>query len=709
MPAKKTGDAIKTKKKLVIVESPEKAKTIKKYLGSSYNVMASVGHLRDLPKSQIGIDFENNYEPKYITIRGKGELIAKLKKDAKASSKVFLATDPDREGEAISWHLAQILGIDCETPCRITFNEITKNAVKEAVTHPRSIDIDLVDAQQARRIVDRIVGYKISPLLWKKVRKGLSAGRVQSVVTKLIVDREREIEAFCEEEFWTVETKLVDEKGKHPFVAKLQSGVEGKIELKTKEETDKVLKEIDNKDYSIKSVAKSDKTRNPAPPFTTSTMQQEASRKLGFTTRRTMSAAQQLYEGVDIKGHGSVGLITYMRTDSLRISTEAQNECRSFITEKFGKEYMPKTAKQYKTKKGAQDAHEAIRPTSVYLVPDEIKDSLKPDQYKLYKLVWNRFVASQMQSALLDNVRVDVACGDYIFRATGQTVKFDGFMKVYIEGKDVEEEKEGKLPPLAEGQKLLPKEVVPKQHFTQPPPRYTEASIIKAMEDEGIGRPSTYSPTITTITARGYVTRSGKTLVPTELGEVVTVLMEEHFKDIVNVKFTANMEEKLDEVGDGNKEWKNVIDDFYVPFEETLKKAEENIGAIEIKDEESDVPCEKCGRMMVIKQGRFGKFLACPGYPECKNTKTIAEPIEAPCPNCGKNVYLRKSKKGAKYYSCESGTDCFISWDEPTTMRCPQCGGILFKKRKFRGRGPLEYVCGNEKCGYKEEAKKQTK
>lgn len=708
MPVKKAGDAIKTKKKLVIVESPEKAKTIKKYLGSSYNVTASVGHLRDLPKSQLGIDIENNYEPKYITIRGKGELIAKLKKDAKASSRVFLATDPDREGEAISWHLAYILGIDCGTDCRITFNEITKNAVKEAVHHPRNIDLDLVDAQQARRVVDRIVGYKISPLLWKKVRKGLSAGRVQSVVTKLIVDREREIDAFEEEEFWTVESKLTNDKGKSPFVVKLSGDLNGKkVELKTKEETDRVLSDIKGKEYSVKTVTKSEKTRNPAPPFTTSTLQQEASRKLGFTTRRTMSAAQQLYEGVDIKGHGSVGLITYMRTDSLRISAEAQTECRSFISEKFGSEYMPKTAKQYKTKKNAQDAHEAIRPTSVYFVPDDIKDSLKPDQYKLYRLIWNRFLASQMQRAVLDNVRVDIACGDYIFRATGQTVKFDGFMKIYVEGKDIEEEKEGKLPSLEEGQKLLLKEILPKQHFTQPPPRYTEASIIKAMEDEGIGRPSTYSPTITTITARGYVTRDGKALVPTELGEVVTVLMEEHFKDIVDVKFTANMEEKLDEVEEGKKEWKKVIDDFYAPFSETLEKAEETIGNIEIKDEVSDVPCEKCGRMMVIKQGRFGKFLACPGYPECKNTKTIAEPIEAPCPNCGKKVYLRKSKKGAKYYTCETGTECFISWDEPTSMRCPKCGGVLFKKRKFRGKGPLEYVCGNENCDYREDAKKK--
>lgn len=707
MPTKKKSSA-SSPKKLIIVESPEKARTIKKYLGTQYNVDASVGHLKDLPKSQLGIDIENNFEPKYITIRGKGDLIAALKKDAKAASKVFLATDPDREGEAISWHLASILDIDEDSDCRITFNEITKSAVKEALNHPRAIDKNLVNAQQARRALDRIVGYKISPLLWKKVKKGLSAGRVQSVVTKLIVDREREINAFCEEEFWTIEAKLTNDKGKSPFIAKLYSGQDGKkINIKNEEETKKILAAIDGREYTVKDVAHSEKTRNPSPPFTTSTLQQEASRKLGFTTRRTMSTAQQLYEGIDIKGSGTVGLITYMRTDSLRIAAEAQTECRNYIQSNFGSAYMPKVPRHYKSKKTAQDAHEAIRPTSMSFSPESIKDSLKPDQYKLYKLIWNRFLASQMQSALLDSVRADINCGAYIFRAIGSTVKFDGFMAVYVEGKDFEEEKETKLPELTPGQKLLLKEILPKQHFTQPPPRYTEATIVKAMEDKGIGRPSTYSPTITTITARGYVTRSGKTLIPTELGTIVTTLMEENFKDIVDIDFTANMEEELDEVEDGKKEWKSVLKEFYTPFSQTLKTAEEAIGNIEIKDEVSDVPCDKCGRLMVIKQGRFGKFLACPGYPECKNTKSLAEPIAAPCPNCGGKVFERRSKKGTKYFSCENGTDCFISWDEPTTLKCPGCGSVLYKKRRFKNKGPLEYVCLNKDCGFHEPVNKK--
>ncbi len=708
MSTKSTGTSSRSKKKLIIVESPEKARTIKKYLGSSYNVVASVGHLRDLPKSQLGIDIENNFEPKYITIRGKGELISDLKKDAKNSSKIFLATDPDREGEAISWHLAAILGIDDNSPCRITFNEITQNAVKEALNHPRVIDKDLVDAQQARRVLDRIVGYKISPLLWKKVKKGLSAGRVQSVVTKLIVDREREIDAFVEEEFWTIETKLTNEKGKSPFVAKLHSKLNGKKpSLKNKKDADTILSAVEGKEYKVMTVTSTEKSKNPSPPFTTSTLQQEASRKLGYTTRRTMSVAQQLYEGIDIKGLGSVGLITYMRTDSLRISQDAQNECREFIKENFGIEYMPKTPKQYKTNKNAQDAHEAIRPTFITLTPDDIKDSLKPDQYKLYKLIWNRFLASQMKAAVIDNVKADIECGDYLFRATGMSIKFDGFMTVYVEGKDTEDEKESKLPALTEGQLLKLKEILPKQHFTQPPPRYTEASIIKAMEEDGIGRPSTYSPTITTITTRGYVARDGKNLIPTELGTIVTSLMEDHFKNIVDIKFTANMEQKLDEIEDGEKDWKLLLNDFYQPFEEVLKSAEDSIGNIEIKDEVSDVQCEKCGRMMVYKQGRFGKFLACPGYPECKNTKTILAPVDAPCPNCGGKVYARKSKKGVNYFACENGTDCFISWDEPTTLKCPKCGNVLYKRRRFKGKGPLDYVCNNENCDYKEPVNKK--
>ncbi len=691
------------KKNLVIVESPAKAKTIKKYLGTKYEVTASMGHLRDLPKSQLGVDLENNFEPKYITIRGKGDLITKLKKDAKNSAKVFLATDPDREGEAISWHLANLLDIDPQDKCRITFNEITKTAVKEAVTKPRAIDGDLVDAQQARRVLDRIVGYQLSPLLWKKVKKGLSAGRVQSVATKLIVDREREIENFEEEEYWTIDVKLTDEKGKKPFVARFHGKNSKKMKLSDGKTVEGIAKNLKESSYTVSKIVRSEKKRYTAPPFTTSTLQQEAARKLNFTTKRTMATAQQLYEGIDIKGSGSVGLITYMRTDSLRISAEAQAECRKYIGGRFGAEYVPTKPKFYRSKKSAQDAHEAIRPTSMEFDPEKIKASLKTDQYKLYKLIWNRFLASQMADAVMDTVQADITTSEYVLKATGANVKFDGFMAIYVEGQDFVEEKEGKIPPITEGQTLLAKEVEPKQHFTQPPARYTEASLVKKMEEDGIGRPSTYAPTITTITSsRGYVARDGKSLYPTELGTIVTTLMEEHFNNIVDVEFTANMEEKLDSVEEGNKDWKEIIGDFYTPFAKTLADAEEAIGKIEVQDEVSDIPCEKCGRMMVYKQGRFGKFLACPGYPECKNTKSIVEEIDALCPNCGSKVQVKKSKKGAKYYTCEKGTDCFISWDEPTNMKCPECGGTLMKKRPFRGRGPVKYVCFNEDCKYEE-------
>jgi len=698
------------KKNLVIVESPAKAKTIKKYLGTKYEVTASMGHLRDLPKSQLGVDLENDFEPKYITIRGKGDLITKLKKDAKNSAKVFLATDPDREGEAISWHLANLLDIDPQDKCRITFNEITKTAVKEAVTKPRAIDGDLVDAQQARRVLDRIVGYQLSPLLWKKVKKGLSAGRVQSVATKLIVDREREIENFEEEEYWTIDVKLTDEKGKKPFVARFHGKNSKKMKLSDGKTVEGIAENLKESSYTVSKITRSEKKRYTAPPFTTSTLQQEAARKLNFTTKRTMATAQQLYEGIDIKGSGSVGLITYMRTDSLRISAEAQSECRKYIEGRFGAEYVPAKPKFYRSKKSAQDAHEAIRPTSMDFDPEKIKASLKPDQYKLYRLIWNRFLASQMADAVMDTIQADITTGEYLLKATGANVKFDGFMVVYVEGQDFAEEKEGKIPSITEGQNLLAKEVEPKQHFTQPPARYTEASLVKKMEEDGIGRPSTYAPTITTITSsRGYVARDGKSLYPTELGTIVTTLMEEHFNDIVNVEFTAGMEEKLDSVEEGNKDWKEIIGDFYTPFAKTLADAEEAIGKIEVQDEVSDIPCEKCGRMMVYKQGRFGKFLACPGYPECKNTKSIVEEIDALCPNCGSKVQVKKSKKGAKYYTCEKGTDCFISWDEPTNMKCPECGGVLMKKRPFRGRGPIKYVCFNEDCKYEEIPAKNTK
>ncbi len=701
--AKTANKETKTKKNLVIVESPAKAKTIKKYLGSKYEVTASMGHLRDLPKSQLGVDIKDDFEPKYITIRGKGELIASLKKAAKDSAKIFLATDPDREGEAISWHLAALLGISPESDCRITFNEITKTAVKDAISKPRPINTDLVDAQQARRVLDRIVGYELSPLLWKKVKKGLSAGRVQSVATRLIVEREREIEAFKEEEYWTIDVKLTNDKGKAPLVAKFY-GKNAKTKMKLSDETmaQKIAESLKTAEYTVKTVAESQKKRFTPPPFTTSTLQQEAARKLGFTAKRTMATAQQLYEGIDIKGSGSVGLITYMRTDSLRIAFEALTECRSYIENEFGNLYVPEKAKFYKSKRNAQDAHEAIRPTSMAFEPEKIKDSLKSDQYKLYKLIWNRFLASQMSDAIVDTVQADIKAGDYILKASGSTIKFDGFMAVYVEGKDFAEEKEGKIPKLCEGQKLLFKDMESKQHFTQPPARYTEASLIKTMEEDGIGRPSTYAPTITTITARGYVGREGKSLFPTELGSIVTELMEEHFSDIVDVEFTANMEERLDLVEDGEKQWKEIVRDFYGPFSKTLSKAEETIGKVEVEDEVSDVACEKCGRMMVYKQGRFGKFLACPGYPECKNTKAITETVDAPCPKCGGKVEIRKSRKGVRYYTCENGTDCLISWDEPTKLKCPKCGGAIMKKRPYRGRGPIKYVCFNENCKFEE-------
>lgn len=704
-------DTATKKKKLVIVESPAKAKTIKKYLGSGYEVTASMGHLRDLPKSQLGVDLEDGFEPKYITIRGKGDLIAKLKRDAKNSAKIFLATDPDREGEAISWHLANLLNIDPNEKCRITFNEITKTAVKEAVTKPRAIDGDLVDAQQARRVLDRIVGYQLSPLLWKKVKKGLSAGRVQSVATKLIVDREREIESFEEEEYWTIDVKLTDEKGKKPFVAKFYGSKGGKkLKLADEAAVKTITQKLESSTYKVEKITRSEKKRYTAPPFTTSTLQQEAARKLNFTTKRTMATAQQLYEGIDIKGSGSVGLITYMRTDSLRISSEAQLECRKYIGGRFGGEYVPEKPKFYRSKKSAQDAHEAIRPTSMEFDPEKIKASLKPDQYKLYKLIWNRFVASQMSDAVLDTVQADIKTEDYLLRASGANVKFDGFMAVYVEGQDFAEEKEGKIPQIEEGQNLLAKEIAPCQHFTQPPARYTEASLVKKMEEDGIGRPSTYAPTISTITSsRGYVAREGKSLYPTELGTIVTTLMEEHFANIVDAEFTANMEEKLDSVEEGTKAWKEVIGEFYTPFARTLEDAEEAIGKIEVKDEVSDIPCDKCGRMMVYKQGRFGKFLACPGYPQCRNTMSIVEEIDALCPKCGGKVQVKKSKKGAKYYTCEKGTDCLISWDEPTNMKCPDCGGTLMKKRPFRGRGPIKYVCFNEDCKYEEIPSKNKK
>lgn len=691
---------------LVIVESPAKAKTIKKYLGRSYSVIASMGHIRDLPKSQMGIDFEHNFQPKYITIRGKGDLIAKLKKEAKAAKRVYLATDPDREGEAISWHLANLLGIPEGEKCRITFNEITKNAVQTAIKEPRQIDMDLVDAQQARRVLDRIVGYTISPLLWKKVKKGLSAGRVQSVATRLIVDREREIEQFQPEEYWTIDAKL--EKEKEAFTASFYGKNGKKTKLHNKAEADAILNEVKDAAFTVTQVKRGEKKRYPAPPFITSTLQQEASRKLGFTVKRTMMAAQQLYEGIEVEGHGLVGLITYMRTDSLRIANEALQEVRGYISQTYGKEYLPREARHYRTKKTAQDAHEAIRPSYVDLAPQAIKGSLTNDQFKVYKLIWERFVACQMENAVYDTMNVDIDAGSCQFKANGSKLKFAGFMTLYVEGTDDgAEEKEMTLPYLEQGDQPKLKKLEDIQHFTKPPARYTEATLVRELEEKGIGRPSTYAPTITTITARGYVTREKKQLIPTELGTVVTDIMVNNFRDIADVTFTAGMEEQLDSIEDGKTEWEGVIQAFYGPFEQTFAAAEQEIEKIKLKDEESDVICEKCGRRMVYKMGRYGKFLACPGFPDCRNAKPIVVDTGAACPKCGGHILEKKSKKGRKYFGCEHNPTCdFMTWDEPVKdEKCPQCGGLLLRKSSRSGK---KLMCYNtEECGYQKKIEKE--
>ena len=650
--------------KLIIVESPAKAGTIKKFLGGNTKVVASMGHIRDLPKSKLGVDIENNFEPEYINIRGKGDLIKSLKSEAKKAKKVYLATDPDREGEAIAWHLANILGIDENSKCRVTFNEITKDAVKEAIKNPRCVDKNLIDAQQARRVLDRIVGYKISPILWKKVRRGLSAGRVQSVAVKLIVDREEEIEKFIPEEYWNMYVNL--KKNKDVFKAKLVGKEEKKIEIHTKEETEKILNEIDKAKFVVKEVKKSQRKRNPAPPFTTSTMQQEASRKLGFSLKKTMSVAQGLYEGVKIPEKGSVGLITYMRTDSTRISDVARAAAKEQITQKYGEDYYEN--RYYKTKADAQDAHEAIRPTYIDISPDKLKDSLTKDQYKLYNLIYNRFLASQMSAAIYDTVSVKIDANKYNFKANGQTLRFKGFMALYVESKDIEEKEENnQIPELQENETVEKVDIENIQSFTEPPPRYTEASLVKTLEEKGIGRPSTYSPTITTILERRYIEKNQKQLVPTELGKVVNNILVERFADIVSEEFTANMENQFDEIAIGKQAWKNIIKEFYGPFEKELEKANEELEHVELVEEVSDVPCEKCGRMMVIKYGRFGKFLACPGYPECKNTKPFVETIEETCPKCGGKIQIRKTKKRRNYYICENNpkTCDYISWNKP--------------------------------------------
>ncbi len=653
--------------KLIIVESPAKANTIKKFLGGNTKVVASMGHIRDLPKSKMGIDIEHDFEPEYINIRGKGDLIKSLKAEAKKAKKVFLATDPDREGEAIAWHLAYILQIPEDSTCRVTFNEITKDAVQNSIKHPRKIDMNLTDAQQARRVLDRIVGYKISPVLWKKVRRGLSAGRVQSVAVKLIVDREEEIEKFIPEEYWNIFVTLLDEVSRKTFVAKLYGKDKKKIELHCKEEVDVILKNIENGKYIVSEVKKGERKRTPAPPFTTSTMQQEASRKLGFTLKKTMSIAQGLYEGVKVEGKGTVGLITYMRTDSTRISDEARAAAKIEIERQYGKEYYEN--RYYKTKQNSQDAHEGIRPTYIDLNPEKIKDSLTKEQYKLYKLIYNRFLASQMQAAVYDTISANIDVNNYNFRATGQSLKFKGFMVLYVETQDddKEDDKDSFVPELKEGQEVIKKKIDSKQSFTEPPPRYTEASLVKALEEKGIGRPSTYSPTITTILERRYIEKEQKQLVPTELGKVVNKLLTENFTDVINIEFTAKIEEEFDEVAEGKESWKQVIMEFYGPFEKEVEKVEKELEHVELTEEISDVPCEKCGRMMVIKYGRYGKFLACPGYPECKNAKPFVETIDVPCPKCGGKIQVRKSKKKRKFYICENNpASCdYISWNKP--------------------------------------------
>lgn len=687
-------------KNLVIVESPAKSKTIGKILGRNYKVVASVGHIRDLPKSTLGIDIENNFEPKYINIRGKGPIINELKKQAKAANHVYLATDPDREGEAISWHLAHILKLDPNEKTRVEFNEITKDAIKSAIKKPRTIDLKLVDAQQARRVLDRLVGYKISPLLWKKIRKGLSAGRVQSIAVKLICDREEEIDSFIPKEYWTLKAMLQKgrEKFEANFIGKLEDGKESKMELESEEEINAVLKSLDKDGYKVSNVKKGSRKRKPYQPYTTSTLQQDASKKLGFTTKKTMSIAQQLYEGIDLKKEGTTGLITYMRTDSTRISNEAIALTKEYIINNFGPDFSNGgISYTKKSKKETQDAHEAVRPTSVVRSPEDIKEYLSKDQFKLYKLIWDRFVGSQMKEALYDTLSVTILNNDKVFKASGSKLIFPGFLKVYISAD--EEVKEIKIPSLEVGDSLKLDELLPKQNFTQPPARYGEASLIKSLEELGIGRPSTYSPTISTILSRYYVELDKKVFYPTELGKLVNDLLLDYFDDVINEEFTANLEEKLDDVAEGTMEWKEVISDFYAPFGKLLEKAEEEIDKIEIAEEVSDVICEKCGKNMVIKNGRFGRFLACPGYPECRNTKAILDEIGVNCPKCEDGRIVRKrSKKGRVFYGCTNYPTCdFVSWDEPIEEKCPVCKEFMVIKRNKSG----DIIkCSNKECGY---------
>ncbi|MDR1392174.1 MAG: type I DNA topoisomerase [Clostridiales bacterium] len=692
-------------KNLIIVESPAKAKTIEKYLGTNnYKVIASMGHIRDLPRSRLGVDLENEFELTYTTMKGKNDIVKKIKAEAKKSKKILLATDSDREGEAISWHLAAILKLDKDEKCRIVFNEITKTTIKNAVKNPKKIDVNLFNAQQARRVLDRIVGYKLSPLLWKKIRKGLSAGRVQTVTMKMIIDKEKEIEKFQVSEYWTISAEITKFKEKKFFTANFYGKLnEKKMNLTNENTANEILKNITGNLCYVLNVNKSEKNKKASPPFITSTLQQESSRKLNFSAKKTMSIAQSLYEGIDVNKI-QTGLITYMRTDSLRVSIEAQNEALKYIEENFGKEYIPKTPNVYKTKKTSQDAHESIRPTNINNTPDIIKGSLKTDQYKLYKLIWQRFLSSQMECAIFDTVKTDIVIDGYLFKSSGQTMIFDGFMKIYTEGTDVEEEKQEKIPNITEKENLNFKKATKKQHFTQPPSRFTEATLVKQLEKEEIGRPSTYAPTMSVIIDREYVIKEKKNLIPTELGKLVTMLIEENFKDIINIKFTANMESKLDEVEEGKKDWKEILKEFYESFKIDLKKAEEKIGKIEIEDKVSNIVCEKCGLMLVYKRSRYGKFLACPGYPDCKNAKAITEELGINCYKCGGKILIKKSKKGRKYFACENSSNCnFLTWDEPTDQICPKCGNVLLKKYTSKNTKTIKLSCHNKECKYHEE------
>jgi DNA topoisomerase I len=686
-------------KALVIVESPSKAKTIGKILGSHYKVVASKGHVRDLPKSRLGIDIENDFEPDYISIRGKGDIIKMLKKEAKSATKVYLATDPDREGEAISWHIAYLLGMSPDSLCRIEFNEITKNAVKAAIKNPRAIDLKLVDAQQARRVLDRLVGYQISPLLWRKISGGLSAGRVQSATLKIICDREKEIQAFVPEEYWTVTAEF--KKDKKKFKGELFSKNGKKIKLTSKADTDAVLADLKKGDYRVAKVEEKERQRKPAAPFTTSTLQQAAGNRLGFGTRKTMQIAQELYEGVDIKGMGTVGLVTYIRTDSVRISAEAKENAKNLILSDYGEAYVGNNFYTNK-KKDVQDAHEAIRPANPALRPSDIKDSLTSDQYKLYNIIWERFMASQMSAAVYDAVSVDIENGAYTLRATGSTIKFAGYLKVYENDKTSGDEKEKDviLPKLASGDVLDASEPAGEQHFTQPPARYTEASLVKELEDKNIGRPSTYAPIVGTLTTRRYVKRESKKLVPTELGMLVTDLMSTYFKDIVDVGFTADMEDKLDSVETDGVYWKSVISDFYVNFEKDLKHAEESIEKLEVKNQLTGEMCPECGKPLVLRRGRYGDFIACSGYPECKYTKPIVDELDVKCPKCGKSIVVKRSRRGKVFYGCSGYPDCTQTyWNKPVNRTCPECGALMTEKK---GKG-YSYICSNPECGHKDQ------